>query len=130
MPLRADIGMLRAMRFAAAGVWNTGVSYGVYALAIFLGAPYYVAVFAANVAGAANNYLTFSIFVFGDRPKSGAARYLAGFALVYFFGVAAIGFCVDILGINPYLGGFLPLPFVVAFSFAVNNWFVFREARR
>lgn len=130
MRLPVDIDISRAMRFAAAGVWNTGVSYGVYALAIFLGAPYYVAVFAANVAGAANNYLTFSVFVFGDRPKSGAARYLAGFVSVYVFAVAAVGVCVDILGIDPYLGGFLPLPFVAAFSFAVNNWFVFREARQ
>lgn len=129
MPLRVNIDMLRAMRFAAAGVWNTGVSYGVYALAIFLGAPYYVAVFAANIAGAANNYLTFSIFVFGDRPKSGVLRYLIGFALVYLFAVIAIGFCVDVLG-NPYIGGLLPLPFVAAFSFAVNNWFVFRGVRR
>lgn len=127
----ADIGILpRALRFAAAGVWNTGVSYGVYALAVFLGAPYYVAIFAANVAAAVNNYLTFTIFVFGDRPKSGAARYLAGFVAVYCFAVAAVGLCADVLGINVYLSGLLPLPFVAAFSFAINNWIVFREAQR
>ena len=127
----------RVLRFVAAGVWNTGVSYGVYALAIFFGAPYfgapyyiYVAVFVANVVAVANNYFTFSIFVFGDRPKTGAMRYLAGFMLNYLFAAAAVGFFADILGINPYISGILAMPIIAALSFVLHNWFVFREARR
>ena len=119
----------RVLRFVAAGVWNTGVSYGVYALAIFFGAPYfgapyyiYVAVFVANVVAVANNYFTFSIFVFGDRPKTGAMRYLAGFMLNYLFAAAAVGFFADILGINPYISGILAMPIIAALSFVLHNW--------
>ena len=116
----------RFMRFGFVGAWNTAFGYAVYALGIYLGAPYYLAALASNTAAAANNYLTFRFFVFGDRPRAPVPRYLFGFAVNYVFAVAAIGFFVDIVGVNEYIAGFAALPLVAAFSFALNNWFVFR----
>ena len=86
--------------------------------------------FLSPMLSVANNYFTFSIFVFGDRPKTGAMRYLAGFMLNYLFAAAAVGFFADILGINPYISGILAMPIIAALSFVLHNWFVFREARR
>ena len=116
----------RFMRFGFVGVWNSAFSYAVYALGIYLGAPYYLAALASTIASVVNNYLTFRFFVFSDRPHAPVLRYLLGFAMNYIFAVAVIGFFADIVGINEYLAGFAALPFMVAFSFALNNWFVFR----
>lgn len=130
---RADTGGALASRFARfgfVGAWNTGFGYAVYALCIYLGAAYPLAVLASTVAAAVNNYLTFRFFVFGDRPKAPLLRYLFGFVLGYVFAVAAVGFFVDIIGINEYLAAFAALPFVAAFTFALNNWFVFRTKRK
>ena len=116
----------RFLRFGFVGAWNTFFGYAVYALGIYLGAAYPLAVLASNTASVVNNYLTFRFFVFGDRPRAPVLRYLFGFAVNYVFAVAVIGFFADIVGINEYLAGFAALPFVALFSFALNNWFVFR----
>ena len=116
----------RMMRFGVTGVWNTAFSTAVYMLCIYLGAPYPLAVLISILAAMFNNYVTFRFFVFGDRPKAPVLRYLFGFALNYVFAVAVIGFFADIIGVNEYIAGFAALPFVAAFSFALNNWFVFR----
>ena len=61
----------RVLRFGVTGVWNTGFSYAVYALAIYFGVWHYIAVLFAYLAGAVNNYLT--VFVgapfFNERGK-------------------------------------------------------------
>ena len=126
---RADfVGALtaRVMRFGVTGVWNTAFSTAVYMLCIYLGAPYPLAALAATLAAVVNNYVTFRFFVFGDRPRAPVLRYLFGFAANYVFAVAVIGFFADFVGVNDYLAGFAALPFVALFSFALNNWFVFR----
>lgn len=116
----------RVLRFGITGVWNTGFSYAVYALGIFLGAPYYIALLVSWIAGAINNYFTFGIFVFGDRPKAPVLRYLVGFVAGYLFATATTGFFIHIVGFNPYLANAVAIPIIAAFSFSVNNWFVFR----
>lgn len=115
------------LRFGAAGVWNTCFSYAVYALCIYLGAAYPLAILASNIAAVVNNYFSFRFFVFGDRPKAAVSRYLAGFAANYCFALAVLAFFVEVAGIdNKYAAAIVALPFMVAASFAINNWYVFR----
>ena len=75
----------RVLRFGVTGVWNTGFSYAVYALAIYFGVWHYIAVLFAYLAGAINNYLTFRFFVFGDRRSAPVSRYLVGFVMRLYF---------------------------------------------
>ena len=116
----------RVLRFGVTGVWNTGFSYSVYALAIYFGVWHYIAVLFAYLAGAINNYLTFRFFVFGDRRSAPVSRYLVGFVCGYVLAAAVIGLFIDVLGINKYLAYLFALPLIAGFSFSVNNWYVFR----
>ncbi len=120
----------RVLRFVLAGCWNTAFVCAVYAFFLWLGAPYYLALFFCTAGAVVNNWLTLSLFVFADRERGGVLRYLGGLAAGYVFSVAVVGFFVEILLVNPYWAGFFALPLTVAFSFSVNNFLVFRAKRR
>ena len=117
----------RVLRFGVAGAWNTGVSYAIYASCIYLGAPYYAATMVVHILANINNYVTFSLFVFRDRPRATGARFAFGFVLQYVFGTGVLGVIIDIVGINAYLAPFVALPIIAAGSFVINNWLVFHN---
>ena len=118
--------MRLVLRFGIAGGWNTCIGYFAYALCLYLGAPYYAALLASNIVATVNNYATLTVYVFRDRKRAPFLRFLAGFLANYAFGVAGLWALIDIAGVNAYLSALIVLPFMVVFSFAVNNWFVFR----
>lgn len=117
----------RLLRFGMIGVWNTIFPYALYALAVYIGAAYYIALLFASIAGVVNNYLTFRAFVFGDRQNASVLRYLLGFAAVYIVSVATTGLFINVGGFNPYLANAMAIPIIAGVSFIVNNLYVFRR---
>lgn len=117
----------RFLKFLLVGGLNTVFGYGVYALLLFLGLHYAVAILCSTVLGVLFNFNTYGRLVFGSHDHRLIVRYLGFHASLYVLGVWIVK-ALRALGINPYLGYALLLPFVAASSFLVMKRYVFRPA--
>lgn len=112
------------LRFLFVGGVNTLFGYAVFALFIFLGLHYSVAIFLATVIGVLFNFFTYGRFVFFDRRFRLIVRFVLVYVvyyLVYVTGLAAL----TRWGLNEYAAGaLLALP-VALVAFTLNKKFVF-----
>jgi putative flippase GtrA len=118
----------RFFRFLAVGGLNTAFGYGFYALLLFLGLHYSVALLVATVAGVLFNFRTIGHFVFGNRDNSLLVRFFLVYALGYAIGVVAIRL-LGLLGFDPYLAGACIVLPSACLSFFLMRALVFRPGR-
>jgi len=118
----------RFVRFLLVGGLNTAFGYGVYALALFLGAHYVVAATLSTVLGVLFNFLTTGSIVFGGLGKARLPRFVAVYAVTWAAGVLALK-ATSGLGIDLYLAGLLLLLPSAALTFLLLRSFVFKETR-
>jgi len=124
LPLRGN----RFVRFLLIGGVNTAFGYGVYALALFLGAHYAAATTASTVLGVAFNFVTTGSVVFGGLRGASPLRFAGVYAVTWAAGVLGLR-AAHALGIDLYLAGFLLLLPCAALSFLLLRAFVFKEPR-
>ncbi len=115
-------------RFVAVGVLNTAFSYAVYAAFLFAGLDYRVANLLALATGVLFSFRTQSTLVFGGAGRGRLPRFVLAWTTLYAFNVFLIGRFVAV-GLDAYAAGALALPFVVACSFVVQKFVVFRPPR-
>ncbi len=131
VPLRSRLGGLgqhRPVRFVLAGAFNTGVSYGVYALALWLGLALALASLLSLLAGLAVGYLTQGRFVF-RRPSPGSlVRYLLGWAVLYGVHYGVVSSLMRV-GVHPLAGALVALVLIAALSYFVLRDLVFTAAQ-
>lgn len=115
----------RPLRFVMAGTVNTGVSYGVYALALWAGLALALASLLSLLAGLAVGYLTQGRFVFRTPSPGSLGRYLIGWGVLYgvHYGVVTL---LMRLGIHPLAGALVALLLIAALSYFVLRDLVFR----
>ena len=116
-------GFLRLVRFSTVGVFNTLVSYLVFALFVRMGFHYVAATFAAFVVGMLMGFKLHGAFVF-DHSGSGRFLRYTLIALAVFF----CGLVVQALvrgTVNDYVAGAIACAITVPVSFLLNRAFVF-----
>ena len=112
-------------RFVTAGVFNTGFSYAVYALCLWLGIPYPLANLAAMVAGVMVGFLTQGYFVFRRLEGWRFPRFLLSWLVLWGLNVLLIRLLLPLTGANAYVAGALALLIIVPTSFMVQKHLVF-----
>lgn len=120
--------LMRLARFVVVGTFNTGFSYVVYCVALFAGAPFELANLIAVVAGILLGYRTHLRFVFADAHSPRLRRYVVVWVALYLLNISLIRLLVD-SGLNAYTAGAVTLPLMVAASYVLNRWIVFRPQR-
>ena len=110
------------------GGLNTAFGYGVYALALFLGAHYAVAATLSTVLGVLFNFVTTGTFVFGGREGARLHRFVAVYVVTWAVGVLALK-AARAMGFDLYLAGLVLLLPSAGLSFLLLRAFVFKEAR-
>jgi putative flippase GtrA len=113
----------RFVRFIVVGGLNTMVGYGIFAGLIFVGIPFQGAIVIATVLGVLFNYLSTGGIVFRDRTGQ-LPRFIAVYVVQTGLNVAGVT-ALKYAGINPLIGGFIVLPFLVVFTFLAMRRFVF-----
>jgi putative flippase GtrA len=117
----------RFIRFLFVGVLNTAFGYSAYALFIFLGLHYSLAVFCSTVLGILFNFKTIGVLVFKNHDNGLIFRFFAVYAVVY---------CANVLGLklfllcgmaNMYVNGLILVLPLAILSFALNKKFVFER---
>lgn len=113
------------LRYLAVGIFNTGLSYALYALFIYLGLDYKAANLLSLLIGIVISFKTQGRLVFNNTSNRLFGRFVVSWALIYFFTIALIGQIIN-LGFNAYWAGAMALPFSVATSYLIQKYYVFR----
>ena len=113
------------LRFILVGVLNTGFSYSIYALCVYLGLRYQVANLVSLVIGILFSFKTQGLLVFGNSSNRLLGRFIISWTVIYLCVIGLIGRLLA-LGIDPYTAGALSLPVSVALSYVGQKFFVFR----
>lgn len=116
----------QVIRFIAVGVINTLFGYGIYALLIYLGLNYMVAVLFATVAGVLFNFKTIGRYVFKSNDSSLLLKFIIVYSIIYGINVGLIRL-FSLWNIDYYTAGFLAIIPCAAISFILNKLFVFQE---
>lgn len=116
------------LRFLVVGAINTGFSYGIYAVLLYLGVAYTLANLAAMVLGILFSFKTQGTLVFRNMNNRLLCRFVLGWAVIYLANITAIGAMVD-MGLDAYIAGALALPFSTLLGYVIQRYFVFRCSR-
>ena len=107
------------------GIVNTIVGYGLYALFLFIGFHYILAVFFATVLGVLFNFKTIGRYVFNSIDNKLIIKFFGVYSLVFIVNIVLIKVFKD-FGFDEYLAGLIatfPSAFV---SFVLNKYYVFK----
>lgn len=116
--------------FVMAGVVNTGFSYGIYALLLWMGLSYPLANFAAMVGGVLLAFVTQGHFVFRRFEVKRFPVFVLSWLVLWGVNVLLIRLLLPVAHGNAYLAGALALVVIVPTSFVTQKFLVFGGARR
>ena len=115
----------RFMRFILIGILNTAFGYSLYALLIFLGLRFDLAILIATILGVLFNFKTTGILVFDNRRNNLILRYFGAYSIIYLLNVILVWLMLK-SNINSYLAQAFALPVLVVLSYAMQRDFVFK----
>lgn len=115
-------------RYYQAGVANTAVGYGLFALFVWLGMNVFLAQIFSHLLGVAFNYFTYSRHAFVGH-KASKSRFVLSYAGNYLLGLAVLAAATRVVS-SPYLAGFISVVFVSLVNYFILKRFVFRASRQ
>jgi putative flippase GtrA len=115
----------RFMRFILVGILNTAFGYSLYALLIFLGLRFDLAILISTISGVFFNFKTTGTLVFNNSRNNLIFRYFGIYAIIYLLNVILIWLMLK-SSINSYLAQAFLTPVLVILSYAMQRDFVFK----
>ncbi len=116
----------RFLRFLAVGVLNSLFGYWCFALLLYLGVHYAVALFFATVVGVLFNFKTTGYLVFKSKDNRLIFRFVATYVIVYAINVPSLKI-LSLVGIDMYYGGALLIFPMAVLAYILNKRFVFNN---
>ncbi len=114
------------IRFILVGALNTAFGYSLFALFIYCGIHYSLAVLLSTVIGVLFNFKTIALLVFKNKNNSLIFRFISVYVFTYFLNVALL-WVLKQFHFNMYLAGLLLLLPIAFITFLLHNSLVFRE---
>ena len=115
------------IRFLIIGTLNTGFAYGLYALFIFIGLHYTLAVLFSTLIGIFFSFKTFGNWVFFNPDIRRIFRFAAVYGGCYVLNIGILKLLTSIGISNLYIAGLISSLLVAMVSFLFNKFFVFRR---
>lgn len=112
-------------RFGLVGGINTLFGYALFALLVWAGTPYPVAIAVATVAGVLFNFQTSGRLVFAGAPPGRFLRFLAVYCAVYVLNVAGVALLARLVGGNVYIANALVVPPLAVLAYVLQRNYVF-----
>jgi putative flippase GtrA len=126
--LRAKLGD-KPILFLAVGVLNSGFSFGLYSLLVYLGSGIALASLLALVAGIFFSFATQGTLVFKNATPTTFARYVVAWSVLYLCNLSIVATGVW-LGLNAYFAGAAAILPTAVLSYFVLDRFVFSAGPR
>jgi putative flippase GtrA len=115
------------VRFLAVGFLNSVFGYGCFAILLYAGIHYALALLMATVAGVLFNFKSTGVLVFKSHNNRLIFRFVMVYTLLYGINVAGIKL-LQITSVEPYYGGaFMIIPMALL-AFLLNRKYVFHSA--
>ena len=111
--------------YLVVGLVNTIVGYGIFALMVYVGLHYSLALLIATVLGILFNFKSTGYFVFKSNNNNLILRFVAVYAIIYVVNVMGLKL-LSLLAINIYFSGAILLLPIASLAFLLNKRFVFR----
>ena len=124
-PVNRQLMRLQFLRFLFVGSVNTSLSYGLYALFLWLGLNYVLANGLAFVMSLLLSFATQGTFVFRSTDPRRLPRFVLAWVCIYGFNIALIGLLMH-LGLSAYAAGAAALVPVTLLSYVAQKRVVFR----
>lgn len=115
------------VRFIIAGTLNTSVSYGIYALGLWLGTGYALANLLSMIGGVLIGFVTQGAFVFRRFETRRFPLFIAVWLALWVVNVLLIRLLLPSVNQNAYVSGALTLLVMVPLSFIVQKFLVFGD---
>jgi putative flippase GtrA len=112
------------LRFLLVGGLNTAVGYAIFAVLVWVGLPFPLAIGLATVLGVAFNFQSTGRLVFGGAPMSQLGRFVGVYVVVYLLNIGAVALLLD-AGLNVYMANALVILPLALIAFALQRRFVF-----
>ncbi|WP_291940093.1 GtrA family protein [Campylobacter sp.] len=113
--------------FLLVGILNTVFGYGLFALFIYLGLYYPLAVLLSTILGVLFNFKTIGGLVFGSNDNKLIFKFILVYVIIYLLNIFFLWLFKRLGFENMYLNGFVLLIPLAAVSFLLNKFFVFRR---
>lgn len=117
---------IQIKKFVVVGVINTLFGYSIYALMIYLGLSYDIALVISTLCGIVFNFHSIGKLVFNHFKYTLFFKFVLVYVLVYFINLLLIKLFIW-LGANAYVGGGLAIIPSAAASFVFNKYWVFNR---
>ena len=114
----------KLIRFFIVSGINTIFGYGFFALLIFLGVFYPIALFIGTVAGILFNFKTVGVFVFKSHNNKLIFKFFGVYGIIYLFNLGGVAL-LKYFGFDTYTSGAILLIPAGLFAFLLNKIFVF-----
>jgi len=114
----------KLVRFFIVSGINTAFGYGLFALLIFLGVIYPIALFIGTIAGILFNFKTIGVLVFENPNNKLIFKFFGVYGIVYLFNLGGLTLLKH-FGVDSYTGGALLLIPAGLLAFFLNKIFVF-----
>jgi putative flippase GtrA len=121
---RADVDLGQILRYGAVGLVNTGFSFSLYLLLVWLGLHFAMANLLSLLAGIVFSFRTQGRWVFGHRDWGALRRYVPVWSVCYALNVGLIAIFVR-SGLDAYSAGALALLPTVIAAYVLQRKFVF-----
>jgi putative flippase GtrA len=124
--VRSLVVRYRFGRFLVVGAFNTLFGYTAFVVLLFSTGNHTLSIVVATAVGVIFNFFTTGRIVFGNRNGWAILPFVLGYAIALLVNVACLDFLVSV-GVNAYAAQAACLPVVVAISYLINAYLVFRE---
>ncbi|MBS4759614.1 MAG: GtrA family protein [Clostridium sp.] len=114
------------VKFVLVGILNTLFGYCAYAVLLFLGLHYSLAVILSTIAGVLFNFKTTGTLVFQNRNNGLIFKFFAVYAIICSINILLLKIA-KIFAVNLYLAGFVTTCFMAVLSFLLNKNWVFKK---
>jgi len=117
------------LRYLAVGVLNTGFSYSIYVLLLWLGLAYFVANLLALICGIVFSFQMQGRYVFDNTSRRLFPKYMLLWVLIYFCNITLIKLLI-VCGFNAYVARALALLPIVLLSYVLQKYLIFNANQR
>ena len=114
------------IKFILVGILNTLFGYCAFALLIFVGIHYSLAVVISTIAGILFNFKTTGVLVFKNKDNRLIFKFVAVYAIICSLNILLLKIA-KIFGLNLYFAGFVTTCIMAVLSFGLNKNWVFKK---
>ena len=119
-----NLGKYQFARFVLVGIMNALFGYGCFALFLYAGLHYPIALFLATVLGIFFNFKSTGSLVFGSHDNRLIFRFIGSYGVIYFINILGIK-AFSYVGVVPYISGAILILPMAVLAYIFNKRFVF-----